>query len=155
MSANLRTDERFIRPITEADIDSIMEIEITVYPHPWTPGIFRDCLRVGYYCQLMETAQVVEAYGIMSVAARECHILNLCVRKQVQGKGIGKIMLEHLLGAAKRLHAETAFLEVRPSNKPALALYSAVGFNEVGIRRAYYPDTEGREDALILALDLS
>jgi ribosomal-protein-alanine N-acetyltransferase len=87
----------------------------------------------------------------MSVAAGECHILNLCVHPQAQGNGLGKKLLTKLLLVARKHHADTAFLEVRPSNKIAITLYSNSGFNEVGMRRNYYPAKHGREDAIIMA----
>lgn len=142
------------RPMTEADLTQIMEIERRAYPYPWTPGILRDCLRVGYCCWLYEVDAVIHAYGVMSVAAGEAHILNLCVRSESQGQGLGGKMLTQLIALARRHGADTLLLEVRPSNLPALRLYRSQGFNEVGTRKNYYPAEQGREDALILALAL-
>lgn len=142
------------RPMTETDLLQIMEIERQAYPYPWTPGILRDCLRVGYSCWLYEVDAVIHAYGIMSVAAGEAHILNLCVRSESQRQGLGTKMLNQLVALARRLGADTLLLEVRPSNLPALQLYRRQGFNEVGTRKNYYPAEHGREDALILALAL-
>lgn len=151
MSAILKDQEPVFRAMTEADLDQVMEVERSGYPHPWTRGIFRDCLRVGYLCEVLEIDRVLHGHGIMSAGAGEAHILNLCVRYASQRQGLGRRMLEHLLGAAARLHARTVLLEVRPSNTPAVALYRAAGFNEVGVRRNYYPARSGREDALIMA----
>lgn len=140
----------------EQDLPYVMMIEKRAYPHPWTEGIMSDCLRVGYHCQVLEVNDVVQAYGIMSVGAGESHILNLCVRPEVQNQGFGRKMLQHLLDLAQRLHADTALLEVRPSNHKAIRLYQLMGFNEVGMRKAYYPDHSNnhREDALIFARKL-
>jgi [ribosomal protein S18]-alanine N-acetyltransferase len=91
----------------------------------------------------------------MSIAVGECHILNLCVHPQSQGSGVGKKMLIHMLEVAREHHAVTAFLEVRPSNRMAIQLYSKSGFNEVGMRRDYYPAKHGREDAIIMACTLN
>ncbi|MFN2309261.1 MAG: ribosomal protein S18-alanine N-acetyltransferase [Gammaproteobacteria bacterium] len=142
------------RPITEVDLLQIMEIERQAYPYPWTTGILRDCLRVGYSCWLYEADTVIQAYGVMSVAVGEAHVLNLCVRAESQGQGLGGKMLNHLIALARRHGADTLLLEVRPSNLPALRLYQGQGFNEVGVRKDYYPAEQGREDALILALAL-
>ncbi|MFP5507132.1 MAG: ribosomal protein S18-alanine N-acetyltransferase [Gammaproteobacteria bacterium] len=142
------------RPMTEADLEQIMDIERRAYPYPWTPGILRDCLRVGYCCWLYEAGGAIHAYGVMSVAAGEAHILNLCVRAESQGQGLGAKMLGQLIALARRHGADTLLLEVRPSNLPALRLYRGLGFNEVGTRKNYYPAEDGREDALILALAL-
>lgn len=142
------------RPMTEADLPAIMAIELAAYPFPWTEGILRDCLRVGYNCWVYETAEGIQGYGVMSVAAGEAHILNLCVRPTEQGKGLGKRLLTYIISLARRHGADTLLLEVRPSNLAALGLYRSVGFNEVGTRKGYYPAEQGREDALILALAL-
>ncbi len=150
MSAILNERAMRLRPMREADVLAVMEIERRAYAFPWTAGIFRDCLRVGYCCWLLEQEGQVEAYGIMSVGAGEAHILNLCVRPESQGQGYGRKLLIHLLNLARRHRADTVLLEVRPSNEPALRLYRSLGFNEVAIRKNYYPHRNGREDALIL-----
>ncbi|GAB4351718.1 MAG: ribosomal protein S18-alanine N-acetyltransferase [Gammaproteobacteria bacterium] len=142
------------RPMREEDIATVAAIERGAYSYPWTEGIFLDCLRVGYWCRVFEQCGVIDAYGILSVAAGECHILNLCVRAEVQGRGIGRKVLAKMLAHARQQGADSAFLEVRPSNLPALRLYRHFGFNEVGIRRRYYPAPNSREDAIIMALSL-
>lgn len=144
-----------LRPMREPDVDMILEIEETAYHFPWTPGIFRDCLRVGYSCWVIGQLNPIDGYGIMSISSGECHILNVCIRPTLQNKGLGRFMLEHLLDLAQDYKADTAFLEVRPTNKAAIHLYDTMGFNQVGIRRRYYPANEGREDALILAKSLA
>ncbi|MGY8814073.1 MAG: ribosomal protein S18-alanine N-acetyltransferase [Gammaproteobacteria bacterium] len=152
MSAVIKPELITFRPMTEDDLEEILLIENIVYDFPWNKTIFNDCLRVGYSCWvILNYRNEIDAYGIMSVAAGECHILNLCVHPQTQGIGLGKKLLYKLLLVAKKHHADTAFLEVRPSNKIAITLYSNSGFNEVGMRRNYYPAKHGREDAIIMA----
>lgn len=154
MSAVLKPVPEF-RPMREPDVDTIIEIEQSAYDFPWTSGIFRDCLRVGYSCWILGQLNPIDGYGIMTVGAGECHILNVCIRPELQDRGLGRFMLEHLLGLARQYNADTAFLEVRPSNKAAIHLYDTMGFNQVGMRRRYYPAHRGREDALILAKTLT
>ncbi len=154
MSAILSHQCLGMRPLTVADLDVVMEIENRAYDFPWTRGIFRDCLRVGYCCWCYVTAEGIQGYGVMSVAAGESHILNLTVRPESQRQGIGARLLKHFLQLARRHNADIAMLEVRPSNRPAIRLYEKLGFNEIGVRRDYYPATDGREDALLLALSL-
>jgi ribosomal-protein-alanine N-acetyltransferase len=137
-----------------ADLDAIMEIESRAYAFPWTQGIFRDCLRVGYCCWCYEYDGFIQGYGVMSVAAGESHILNITVRPESQRQGIGSKLMKHFLQLARRHDADTVMLEVRPSNVSAISLYEKLGFNEIGMRRNYYPADEGREDALLLALSL-
>jgi ribosomal-protein-alanine N-acetyltransferase len=155
MSAVLRVPKPEIRPMREADLSRVMAVEREAYAFPWSEQIFRDCLRVGYSCWVIERGGVLDAYGVMSVGAGESHILNLCVRPAVQRRGLGREVLAHLLQLARRHRAETVLLEVRPSNRAAFELYRNMGFNEVGIRRGYYPGHNGREDAVILARDLT
>lgn len=154
MSAVLRRPEFLMLPMLGDDIPGVMEVETAAYPFPWTEGIFRDCLRVGYCCWVVKREEAVVGYGVMSVAAGECHILNLCVHPELQGQGHGREMLRCLIAIGRNHNADTAFLEVRASNLAALRLYEAEGFCEVGIRRGYYPAAEGREDAVILARSL-
>jgi ribosomal-protein-alanine N-acetyltransferase len=136
------------------DVPEIVEIERAAYEFPWNEGTYMDCLRVGYSLWVLEYRKQIGAYGVMSIAAGEAHLLNICVRQSFRGKGLGRAMLEHLIALARSHRAEVMFLEVRPSNPPAIELYRKLGFAEVGTRRGYYPAQNGREDALIFALQL-
>lgn len=151
MSAVPDVSNYSLRPMTLDDLHKIAEIETRAYLYPWSKGIFEDCLRVGYSCWVFEVEDQIQAYAIMSIAARECHVMNLTVDPQAQGRGVGRAMLHHLTGTARSARADTMLLEARPSNAAALKLYQSEGFNEVGTRRAYYPAQWGREDAVILA----
>jgi len=144
-----------MRPMTEADLPRVMEIERAAYEFPWTEGIFRDCLRVGYCCWVLEEAGRLRGYGIMSVGAGEAHLLNLCIAPEAQRRGLGRRLLRHLLALARYHGAATVLLEVRKSNRRALRLYRGMGFREIGLRRGYYPAAQGREDALVLARRLA
>jgi len=154
MSAVLDDPLLSFRPMVDVDLNAVLTIEKNAYLFPWSETIFRDCLHVGYCCWVLEFDGKLIAYGVMSVAAGECHILNLCVSPDVQNNGLGSTILDNLLEIARTHGAEIAFLEVRPSNQQALYLYNKAGFNEVGMRREYYPAEFGREDALILARSL-
>ncbi len=154
MSAVLQGPEYQFRPMCEPDVDAVLKIEQVAYAFPWTKGIFINCLRVGYSCWVFEQDNEIIAYGILSVAAGECHVLNLCVDPVFQSQGFGAVVLEFLIDVAREHKADTAFLEVRPSNTAALKLYRRIGFDEVGLRKNYYPHPDGREDAVILARSL-
>ena len=151
MSAVIKEAEVYIRPMQEEDLQEIMAIETRAYQYPWTETIFQDCLRVGYCCWVLERDDVITAYGVMSVAVGESHILNLCVDPDYQSLGLGKMLLSRLLEVAQDHDVNMTFLEVRPSNFAAIKLYLGLGFDEIGMRRNYYPARMGREDALILA----
>lgn len=155
MSALLEEAEPRIRPMRETDLGQVIEVERGAYEFPWSPGIFRDCLRVGYCCWVLERNDQVDGYCIMQVGAGESHVLNLCVRVDAQSQGLGRRLLSRLLEVAREHGADTILLEVRPTNQVARHLYTTMGFNEVGVRRAYYPGKHGREDALILARSLA
>jgi ribosomal-protein-alanine N-acetyltransferase len=154
MSAIPKTTAPQLRPMRESDLAAVMRIEMRAYDYPWTYGIFQDCLRYGYCCWVFERDDCVDGYGIMSIAAGEAHILNLCVRPEVRRHGLGRKILNYLVDLARRHDADTVLLEVRPSNRAAVSLYHELGFNEVGTRRNYYPAESGREDAMILAKTL-
>ena len=154
MSAVLEPSVLHTRPMREPDLERVLVIERGAYQFPWSEGIFRDCLQVGYCCWVLESDAALNAFGIMQVAVGEAHVLNLCVAPEVHGCGIGRAMLRCLLDVARDHGAESVLLEVRPSNAPALALYRSEGFRTVGTRRGYYPSPCGREDAFILSRSL-
>ena len=146
-----RTEIRLMQP---ADLKVIATIERAAYQYPWSLGIFRDCLLAGYHCLVLDVGGSVTGYGIMSIAAGEAHLLNLCVHPSAQRFGYGRRLLNVLLLRAAEADADKVFLEVRPSNEAALRLYRSVGFEQIGIRPAYYQADNGREDAVILAATL-
>ena len=144
-----------ILPMSYGDVPSVIRNERLSYSHPWSEGIFQDCLLSGNDCWLIKREQQTLGHGILSVAAGESHLLNVCVAPEFQGEGLGRILVAHLLKCAKSKGASCVFLEVRPSNRVACKLYESLGFNEVGRRRGYYPASEGREDALVLSLEFA
>ncbi|ALG67930.1 ribosomal protein S18-alanine N-acetyltransferase [Beggiatoa leptomitoformis] len=152
MSAVLQLSEFAIRPMQQIDITNIMLIETVAYTHPWTEGIFRDCLRVGYPAWVLEQNGILLGYALLSIVLDEAHILNLCIHPDYQRCGHGQRLLSHLFEIACQQHLKTMLLEVRASNTAAYRLYTMMGFIEVGIRKHYYPtdNIHIREHALIL-----
>lgn len=144
-----------VRRMDVSDLPDVLAIEEKNYNYPWSENIFLDCLRaLNYSCWVCEEeGRAIIGYCIVSIAAGEAHVMNLCVDPDAQGLGVGRKMLEHMIEKA-RTKAEKIFLEVRPSNHRAIGLYKSLGFNEIGIRKDYYPAKNGREDAVMLALDL-
>jgi len=139
-----------IRAMREADVAEVVRVERSSYAFPWTEGIFRDCLRVNYFCRVVEVGPLIVGHGVMSVGAAEAHLLNICVEETYRCRGIGGRLLKHLLRAAAAAGALEAFLEARPSNLSAIRLYQSLGFRQIGIRRGYYQAIGGREDAIVL-----
>lgn len=154
MSAVVQYPPWQVRAMTAQDLDHVMRIELAEYPFPWTRRIFADCLNVGYRCCVGEVEGEFAGYGVMSHGSGEAHILNLCVAGEFQRRGLGRRLMSSMLEQASALGVATVFLEVRPSNRAAVELYEQLGFNEIGLRKDYYPADNGREDALILALEL-
>ncbi len=143
-----------LRPMRQADVDVVAAIEQRAYVFAWTPGIFRDCLRAGHQCWVLETDDKVLGYAVLSVAAGEAHLLNICIAPEYQGSGHGRRLLRRMIDLARWHLADRVFLEVRPSNPAAIALYDSEGFNQIGQRPNYYPAAKGREDAIVMAMEL-
>jgi ribosomal-protein-alanine N-acetyltransferase len=143
-----------LRAMRPEDIDAVGAIEVAAYEFPWTQGIFRDCLRARYDCHVLCRAGATIGYGVISAGAGEAHLLNVCVAPAEQGHGHGRYLVEHMIEAARRHRAGRLFLEVRPSNAAAIALYQKLGFNEIALRANYYPARHGREDAIVMAMEL-
>ncbi|NLY57263.1 MAG: ribosomal protein S18-alanine N-acetyltransferase [Gammaproteobacteria bacterium] len=143
--------EPVFRLMVEEDVEAVLKVEFAAFSHPWTRGIFLDCVKSGYECWMMYLGNQQVGHGVLSAAGDEAHLLNLTVKPESQSNGLGGKLLEHLLERARSRGAETVFLEVRESNHPAIRLYDRCGFNEIGRRRDYYPAVGGREDALVMA----
>ena len=153
MSAQLDLMPRY-RRMAAADIDAVIAIEGAIYPYPWTRGNFSDALAAGYHCWMVVCGGESVGYVVVLVAAGEAHLLNLSVAGPWQRRGLGRELLNFVLKLARDTSAGRILLEVRPSNRAAIALYSSAGFAEIALRRGYYPAGSGREDAIVLQLDL-
>lgn len=144
-----------VRPMTESDLDDVYAIERNAHITPWGRDIIRDCVLVGYDCQVLEIDNgetvLLAGYIISRHSEKECHILNLCIDSTMQAKGYGRQFLEIYLSALEKSNqADSVILEVRPSNKKALHLYNSIGFQQVEYKKDYYNDANGTEDAVLL-----
>lgn len=146
--------ELHYRPMLESDMEEVLSIECAAFSHPWTRGIFLDCVRSEYECWLMFSGPRQVGHSVLSAAGDESHLLNITIRPENQGSGLGAALLEFIIDRARQRKAEVTFLEVRASNEAAARLYERFGFNEIGRRRNYYPAVGGREDALVMAYSL-
>ena len=154
MSAQPKTWLR-CREMQRGDLQPVLVIERASYDFPWTEGIFRDCLRMGYSAWVVtNTINEILGYGLMSYAMDEAHILNVCTDPVYRRQGIANFLLDHLVTQARSREVDWVLLEVRKSNTAAIALYENSGFHEIGERRNYYPAINGREDALVLGQHL-
>ena len=159
MQTTQNTPSFKFRPMYEGDVDAIMQIEPHIYSHPWTRGNFTDSLHSGYSAWVLErhdakNGDEMVGYALLMMVIDEAHLLNLSIAKGYQKQGLGRKLLEHMVQIAQNHHAQNMFLEVRTSNISAIALYENMGFNEMAIRRNYYPAANGREDAVLMGLAL-
>ena len=149
MSAHLAETTLYAR-MSESDLDQVVAIEQAVHAHPWTRGNFADSLAAGYHCWAARRDGELVGYVVVMIAAGEAHLLNLSVARAWQRRGLGTELTRFVVKLARDYGAATIYLEVRPSNAAARALYAAEGFAEVGVRPGYYPAGDGREDAVIM-----
>ena len=140
-----------LRPMRREDIAAVMAVERAAYAFPWSEQIMSDCLRVGCMAWVAESSQGLHAYGLLSLAVDECHLLNIAVHPRARRRGLARRLIRHLLSLAADDFAQRCILEVRPSNVAALQLYQCLGFERIGLRKGYYPGAQGREDAMVLA----
>lgn len=153
MSAVLKNAPRFA-PMSGADLPEVLAIEEAIYSHPWTRGNFLDSMRAAYQCWTWRRGRELIGYFVLLVAAGESHLLNLSVLAAQQRRGHGSTLLAEAMRLSRERGAGQIFLEVRPSNDGAKALYGRFGFRQVAVRPGYYPAHEGREDALVFTLTL-
>ncbi len=139
-----------IRPMGIDDVPEVARLEQASYPFPWSEGVIRDSVRVGYLCNVMEIDVILAGYSIMAAGAGEAHLLNLCVRESFRHRGLGTRLLQRVFAQAAQADARVIFLEVRPSNQAAIRLYLAHDCVQIGVRRGYYQAHEGREDAVVM-----
>ncbi|MDO8810907.1 MAG: ribosomal protein S18-alanine N-acetyltransferase [Gallionella sp.] len=145
-----------MRAMTRADVDAVLAIEQAVQRFPWTRGNFTDALDSGYLCRVDEAENGgIRGYAILMPAADEAELLNIGVAAAQQRKGLGRAILAEMLDVARARQLRRVFLEVRPSNAAAIALYRSAGFGETGVRRDYYRNEDGSEDAVTMACELT
>lgn len=143
-----------LRDMTQADVDAVLSIEQAVQTYPWTRGNFSDALESGYVCRVDEENGEIRGYVMLRPLVDEAELLNIGVAGTHQRRGEGRRILREMLDMARAKQLRRVFLEVRPSNAAAIALYRSTGFSEVGVRRGYYQNANGSEDAIVMACDL-
>lgn len=143
------------RPMTVHDLDAVVAVEAQSYSHPWSRGNFTDSLAAGHLAEVLQDGEgALVGYFIAMKGVDELHLLNITVAPDWQGRGHGQALMAALQQHAQHLGLASVWLEVRQSNQRARALYRRLGFEEVGLRRAYYPAAVRREDAVVMSLAL-
>jgi ribosomal-protein-alanine N-acetyltransferase len=140
------------RDMSSNDIDAVLGIERSIYAFPWTPGNFNDCLVEGYRCHVLIEDDKLIGYGVQMLVTDEVHLLNLTVASDFQKKGVGRALLNFLIADALEQQANKMILEVRRTNLAAIFLYESSGFDQIGLRKNYYPAHLGREDAIVMEM---
>ncbi|MCH1424413.1 MAG: ribosomal protein S18-alanine N-acetyltransferase [Burkholderiales bacterium] len=143
-----------LKGMSETDIDAVLRIEKAIYAFPWTLGNFNDCLVAGYRCHVLIGDDKLIGYGVQMLILDEVHLLNLTVASDFQKKGMGKALLNFLIDDALEQQAKKMILEVRRTNLAAIFLYESFGFDQIGLRKNYYPAHLGREDAIVMEMVL-
>jgi ribosomal-protein-alanine N-acetyltransferase len=138
-----------------ADLPAVMMLERQSQPTPWPAWCFRRLLRKKASAWVYEQNGKILGFGIMFCARNWAHIMNLCVAPAYQRHGLGRRMLCHLLQVARSHGAVWAWLEVRPTNRIAIALYKNLRFRQKGRRRGYYRQSpKGQRDAVVMTRGL-
>ena len=150
----LPADEARFEPRTEPWLDEVLRVEQAAYSHPWSRGNFTDSLRSGYEVQLLVAGQTLLGYFVAMKGVDEVHLLNITVAPAYQRQGWARMMLDALALWSRAQGAEWLWLEVRVSNDRARQVYEQHGYRRVGVRKNYYPDDPGREDAVVMSLKL-
>jgi [ribosomal protein S18]-alanine N-acetyltransferase len=151
----VQADGRFV-PLQPRRLAEIVALERRIYPFPWTSGNFEDALRGGYSAwTLVAPTDEIIAYAVAMLAVDEAHLLNLAVHPEHQRRGHGRRMLDWIARTMHEYGARSLLLEVRPSNAEAQHLYRRYGFEQIGVRRGYYPARWGREDAIVMRVALA
>lgn len=140
-----------LRPMTRPDLAAVCAIEQQVQYAPWTETLFADGLE-RHLCLVAEKAQQIVGFAVVQFVVDEASLLTIAVHPSQQKQGIGRLLLDEVMAQAIAKQATTLFLEVRASNQRAIKMYQMAGFNEMGLRKSYYPSANGKEDALMMAL---
>ncbi len=140
--------------MTQSDVDTVLKIELDVQAYPWSRGNFTDALSHGNECWVEDEDGEIVSYAVLMPVIDEAELLTIGVAANRQRKGFGRRMLNEIVRVARDNALRRIFLEVRPSNLAAVALYRDTGFVTIGMRQNYYQNASGMEDALVMACNL-
>jgi ribosomal-protein-alanine N-acetyltransferase len=141
------------QPAQRRDLPEILAVERQSFSQPWTRAMFQEELAKvpsTLYVYRPGPAGPLRGYLCFWSVAGELQLINIAVHPAHRGTGVGRRLMKFLIEEARRREAEKIFLEVRPSNEPALGLYARLGFEVLYRRPRYY--TPENEDALVMSL---
>jgi ribosomal-protein-alanine N-acetyltransferase len=143
-------------PMRQSDLDDVLGLEESVYPHPWSMGNFTDSLSSNYEAWVLRDQDgYLLGYFLLMAIVDEAHLLNVAVSAEKQGQGLGRLLLNQAVACSRGLGMTSVLLEVRPSNTRALEIYERYGFKQIGRRKGYYPAAnQQREDAIVMRFEV-
>lgn len=140
--------------INTDNYDAAFKLQTACHAFPWSRKVFMDCLEPPYFAWQIEVEGKLAGYYVGLLAAVEATLMDIGVHKSFRGNGLGRELVKHFLLECNKKQALDAWLEVRVSNKNAINLYQSMGFDTIETRKDYYPLAEGKEDALIMKIEL-
>ncbi|MFI8415066.1 ribosomal protein S18-alanine N-acetyltransferase [Serratia sp. NPDC078593] len=140
--------------LTAADLATAYQIEQASHAFPWTEATLASNQGERYLNLKLEEEGQLAGFAITQIVLDEATLFNIAIGPQWQRRGCGRALMNALIAELETRGVVTLWLEVRASNHAAIALYDQLGFNEVTVRRNYYPSVSGREDAIVMALPL-
>ena len=144
-----------LRDMSEADLESVLQLEQQIHEYPWTRGNFSDALSSNYLCKVAEVEGKMIGYAVLLQGVDDAELLDIGIATAKQRQGWGRELLRAMLALAHQLGRQRVVLEVRSTNLAAIALYKSMGFVEIGLCRDYYPvENSGRENAILMGRKL-
>jgi len=151
----MNLDSVTIRPARQTDLPSLVTLESRTHINPWSEKLISQSLSGAHLIWVAHLNDQIVGYLVVMPIVDQWELLNVAVDSDFQGKGIGSLWMKHLKSQASQNHIKQVFLEVRESNAAAISLYCKVGFERVGLRKNYYPASSGREDALVMQININ
>ena len=142
-----------LREMTNNDLQQAIAIEKKSYDFPWSDEVIKDCLVNKYDCYVAGNDNIL-GYMISKITNQDSHILNLTIDSEYRGLGIGSSFIDLMIKKCKLHRSEYIYLEVRINNTIARSLYQKFGFRSIGVRKNYYRNKTGREDAIVYRRNL-
>ncbi|XOV78488.1 MAG: ribosomal protein S18-alanine N-acetyltransferase [Aestuariibacter sp.] len=140
--------------IDEANYSSAFQLQRQCHAFPWSENMFKDCLTPPYFAEQLLMDDQVTGYYVGLLVSVEATLMDIGIDESMRGNGLGKLLLQRFLRECNAKQAQEAWLEVRQSNAAAIKMYQDFDFQLIETRKDYYPAEGGKEDALIMKLEL-
>lgn len=142
-----------IREMKQSDVPAIAELEKQCFSAPWSENMITSSMESRLSCWLVaEINGTIAGYVGSESVIDSADMMNIAVAPEFRRQGVGIALVNGLISRLQRKSVAFLLLEVRVSNKPAIAMYEKMGFLQVGLRPRYYCNP--REDAFIMRKEL-